>query len=78
MKKIFGFSLVEIVVALIIISVIAAALAPIITKKMKSNHASIIGGSGGTAVSDITTECSNNPVPSRYWSLRPHRYRYLP
>ena len=61
MKKIFGFSLVEIVVALIIISVIAAALAPIITKKMKSNHASIIGGSGGTAVSDITTECSNNP-----------------
>ena len=58
MKKIFGFSLVEIVVALIIISVIIAALAPIITKKMKSNSVSITGGSGS---SDITTECSDNP-----------------
>ena len=56
MKKIFGFSLVEIVVALIIISVIIAALAPIITKKMKSNSVSITGGSGS---SDITTECSD-------------------
>ena len=58
MKKIFGFSLVEIVVALIIISVITAALAPIITKKMKSNSINITGGSGS---SDITTECSDNP-----------------
>ena len=58
MKKIFGFSLVEIVVALIIISVITAALAPIITKKMKSNSINITGGGGGGS-SDITTECSD-------------------
>ncbi len=42
MKKIFGFSLVEIIVALIIISVITAALAPIITKRM-SRNAVILG-----------------------------------
>ncbi len=58
MKKIFGFSLVEIVVALIIISVITAALAPIITKKMKSNQVSITGGSGGGVTSEITTQCT--------------------
>ena len=50
MKKIFylAFSLVEIVVALIIFSVITAALAPIITKKLKSTGITIGGGDGGT------------------------------
>ena len=53
MKKIFGFSLVEIVVALIIFSVITAALAPIITKKLKSNNVTVgsLGG-GGTLQMD--------------------------
>ncbi len=46
MKK-FAFSLVEILVALIIISVITAALAPVITKKVKSAGVTITGGGGG-------------------------------
>ena len=41
--KVRGFSLVEIVVALIIFSVITAALAPIITKKLKSTGVTIGG-----------------------------------
>ena len=41
MKKIFGFSLVEIVVGLIIISVLLAAFAPIISKKLKNSSISV-------------------------------------
>ena len=61
MKKKFGFSLVEIVVALIIISVITAALAPIITKKMKSTGITIGSGDGGSLqmnCSKFGSECS--------------------
>ena len=56
MKKIFGFSLVEIVVALIIFSVITAALAPIITKKMKSNAVSV--GMSSSSSIKFSDDCS--------------------
>ncbi len=46
-----GFSLVEIIVALIIISCIMAAFAPLITKKLKSSNVTI-------AVSEVTTKCN--------------------
>ena len=63
MKKVFylAFSLVEIVVALIIFSVITAALAPIITKKLKSNNVtvgSLGGGSSNTNCGDFGANCS--------------------
>ena len=61
MKKIFGFSLVEIVVALIIFSVITAALAPIITKKLKSTGITIGSGDGGSLkmnCQEFGPECS--------------------
>ena len=45
MKK--AFSLVEILVALIIVSLITAALAPVITKKLSSSGITIGGGGGG-------------------------------
>ena len=50
LKKYTAFSLVEILVALIIVSVITAALAPVITKKLASAGITIIGGgsSGNT------------------------------
>ncbi len=43
----FAFSLVEILIALIIVSVVMAALAPVITKKIKSSGVTIGGGGGG-------------------------------
>ena len=46
MKKFLGFSLVEILVALIIVSLIVAALAPVITKRLSSSGITI--GGGGT------------------------------
>ena len=52
MKKIFGFSLIELLISLIVISCITAAFTPLITKKFSS------GVFGGGSVSDITTECS--------------------
>ncbi len=52
-KKIKGFSLVELLISLIVISCITAAFAPLITKKFSS---SVFGGG---SVSDITTECSD-------------------
>ncbi len=42
-----AFSLVEILIALIIVSVVMAALAPVITKKIKSSGVTISGGGGG-------------------------------
>ena len=53
MKKIFGFSLIELLISLIVISCITAAFTPLITKKFSN---SVLGGGG--SVSDITTECS--------------------
>ena len=46
-KKYNAFSLVEILVALIIISLITAAMAPAITKKLSSSAITIVGGGGG-------------------------------
>ena len=55
MKKyknyLFGFSLVELLISLIVISCITAAFTPIITKKFSS------GVLGGDSVSDITIKC---------------------
>ncbi len=48
-----GFSLVELLISLIIISCITAAFTPLITKKFSSG----VFGSGGGSVSDITNEC---------------------
>lgn len=42
-----AFSLVEILVALIIVSVITAALAPVITKRLSSSGITIVGGGSG-------------------------------
>ena len=50
MKK--GFSLVELLISLIVISCITAAFTPLITKKFSN---SVLGGGG--SVSDITNEC---------------------
>ena len=47
-KKYNAFSLVEILVALIIISLITAAMAPTITKKLSSSAITIVGGGGGS------------------------------
>lgn len=47
MKK--AFSLVEILVALIVVSLIMAALAPVITKKLSSAGITIVGGGSGGA-----------------------------
>ena len=49
MKK--GFSLIELLISLIVISCITAAFTPLITKKFSSNVF------GGGSVSDITNEC---------------------
>ncbi len=51
MKK--GFSLVELLISLIVISCITAAFTPIITKKFSSG----VFGGGGTG--DLTTDCSD-------------------
>ncbi len=51
-KKI-GFSLIELLISLIVISCITAAFTPLITKKFSSG----VFGSGGGSVSDITSEC---------------------
>ncbi|MBQ7287978.1 MAG: type II secretion system protein, partial [Candidatus Gastranaerophilales bacterium] len=59
-----AFSLVEILVALIAVSCISAALAPVITKKLKGNAVSVGGGGigggggGGGINSDVSTQCS--------------------
>ncbi len=47
-----AFSLVEILVALIIVSVIMAAMAPVITKKLASAGITIVGGGSGGGVVD--------------------------
>ncbi|MBQ7286753.1 MAG: hypothetical protein IJW73_03225 [Candidatus Gastranaerophilales bacterium] len=61
MEKEDGFSLVEILVALIAVSCISAALAPVITKKLKSNGVSIGGGGIGGKTEDVefVMDCSD-------------------
>ncbi|MBQ7286508.1 MAG: hypothetical protein IJW73_01975, partial [Candidatus Gastranaerophilales bacterium] len=56
-----AFSLVEILVALIAVSCISAALAPVITKKLKSNGVSIGGGGIGGKTEDVefVMDCSD-------------------
>ena len=41
MKKILAFSLVELMISLIVISIVTAAFAPIVTKKLKTADQSI-------------------------------------
>ena len=53
-----AFSLVEILVALIAVSCIFAALAPVITKKLKSNAVSIGGGGVGGGNIEFVMDCS--------------------
>ncbi len=59
MKTNKAFSLVEILVALIIVSLIMAALAPVITKKLSSAGITIGGGGGGSGEPEIELECSD-------------------
>ncbi len=49
-----AFSLVEILVALIIVSLIIAAMAPVITKKLSSAGITIVGGGSGSAASSAS------------------------
>ena len=63
MKKALGFSLIEIVIALIVISLILSALAPIITKKLKSSTTSVRANFSSSIkfyddCSDFGTDCS--------------------
>lgn len=62
MKTNKGFSLVEILVALIIVSLITAAMAPMITKKLSSSGIVIGGGgSGGGGGGGATLACGDIP-----------------
>lgn len=57
-----AFSLVEILVALIIVSLITAAMAPVITKRLKSSGIIISGGgSGGGGGGGATLACGDIP-----------------
>ncbi|MBR5304424.1 MAG: prepilin-type N-terminal cleavage/methylation domain-containing protein [Candidatus Gastranaerophilales bacterium] len=51
-KRIFGFSLIELMVTLVIVSVVTAAMAPVITKKIKSSSLSV------SSVNDVSSNCS--------------------
>ncbi len=66
-----GFSLIEILVALIIVSLIMAALSPIITKKLSSG--SITLGSSSN-VSDISANCQENENFSSHCELCTSQY----
>jgi len=59
-RKSFGFSLVELMISLITVSVIAAAFTPIITKKLKSSTVS------AENVSEISQECNRNNPDGSY------------
>ncbi|MBQ9150204.1 type II secretion system protein, partial [bacterium] len=54
-----AFSLVEILVALIVVSLITAALAPVITKKLSSAGITIVGGGSGGG---LNNENTNVPI----------------
>ena len=74
MKKKLAFSLVEILVALIIVSLITAALAPVITKKLSSAGITIVGGGSG----------NNTPTEAQWGEPRsqadcdPYNALYIP
>ena len=53
-KNYLGFSLVELMISLIVISLVAAAFAPVITKKLKTS--SIIAGGMASEISDQCEE----------------------
>ena len=57
MKIKSAFSLVELMVTLVIISVIASAMVPIITKKLKSQSITIGGSSGSSG--ELTMDCGD-------------------
>ena len=74
MKKKFGFSLIEIIVGLIIVSVLLAALAPIITKRFRSSSLTVgaIGSSGslggGSNGSDDEGSCAGKQCSDGYYA----------
>lgn len=53
-----AFSLVELMVTLIVISCLVAALAPVITKKLKSQGITIVGGDDDSGGGEVSTDCS--------------------
>ena len=55
-KKHFGFTLVELLISLIVISLVAAAFVPVISKKLKNGTLSIGVGSGGGG-GNMTLDC---------------------
>ena len=57
LKKQKAFSIVEILVALVVVSCLTAAMAPVITKKLKASSVTVLGGNGG---SETTTEAGDN------------------
>ena len=67
----FAFSLVEILVALIIISLITAAMAPAITKKLSSSSITIAGGgsgSGATVETPPANPCAGKQCNVGYYA----------
>ena len=52
----WGFSLVELMISLIVVSVVAAAFSPVITKKLSSN--TVVAGAT-KAISSIRSDCAN-------------------
>ena len=54
-----GFSLVELLISLIVISCITAAFAPLITKKFSSSVFGFGGGGGNSGTTSITTDCAS-------------------
>ena len=58
-----GFSLVELLVSLIVISIVIAAFAPILTKKLNSQTLSFV------ASSEISSDCHENDYYSSSCAL---------
>ena len=58
MKKKFAFSLVELMISLIVISIVTAAFAPILTKKLKTSEQTI----GVATATSITSSALCNSV----------------
>ena len=57
MKKIFSkaFSLVELMVTLVVVAILTAAMAPVITKRLKSKEITVVQGSSGS--NEVSTDC---------------------
>ena len=56
-KHILGFSLIELMISLIVISCIVAAFAPVITKKLTSSSVAVSVGAGGGGAKLQTEDC---------------------